>query len=82
MFLYIIGHNTRIRCVIDRFQHSTETISHHFRRMLQAVYSCAKHLIKPDLNVDGLLEHLQVNKYWPWFEVILFPYLILSWVQT
>ena len=82
MFLYIIGHNTQIRCVIDRFQHLTETISRHFRRMLQVVYSCAKHLIKLDLNVDGLLEHLQVNKYWPWFEVILFPYLILSWVQT
>ena len=27
MFLYIISHNTRMRCVADRFQHSTETIS-------------------------------------------------------
>ena len=25
MFLYIIGHNTRMRFVADRFQHSTET---------------------------------------------------------
>ena len=64
MFLYIIGHNTRMRCVVDRFQHFTETILHHFHRVLQAVHSCAKHLIKLDPNVDGLLEHLQVNKYW------------------
>ena len=82
MFLYIIGHNTRIRFVADRFQHSTEMISCHFRRVLQAIHSCAKHLIKLDPNVDGLLKHLQVNKYWPWFKVILFLYLILSWVQT
>ena len=26
MFLYIIGHNTRMRVVSDRFQHSTETV--------------------------------------------------------
>ena len=82
MFLYIIGHNTRMRFVADRFQHSTKMISRHFRRVLQATHSCAKHLIKLDPNVDGLLKHLKVNKYWPWFKVILFPYLILSWVQT
>ncbi|KAL0014202.1 hypothetical protein SO802_001271 [Lithocarpus litseifolius] len=68
MFLYIIGHNTRMRCVANMFQHLTETISRHFRKVLRAVHSYAKHLIKLDPNVDGLLEHLQVNKYWPWFE--------------
>ena len=27
MLLYVFGHNTRFRCVADRFQHSTETVS-------------------------------------------------------
>ena len=34
MSLYIIGHNTRMRCVADRFQHSTETVSRKFQRLL------------------------------------------------
>ena len=34
MFLCIIGHNTRMRYVVDRFQHLTKMISRHFRRML------------------------------------------------
>ncbi|KAK9988613.1 hypothetical protein SO802_028852 [Lithocarpus litseifolius] len=68
MLLYILGHNTRYRCVADRFQHSTETVCRHFRKALRAVHHYAKHVIKPDQNVTGLPEHLQVNKYWPWFE--------------
>ena len=63
MLLYILGHNTHYRCVAGRFQHSTETVSQHFCRALQAVHAYAKHLIKPDPNVVGLPEHLQVNKY-------------------
>ena len=39
IFLYIISHNTRIRPVGDRFQHSTKTISCKFRRVLQAVHT-------------------------------------------
>jgi len=78
MFLYIIGYNTQMRCVANRFQHSTKMILHHFRKVLRVVHSYAKHLIKLDSNVDGLLKHLQVNKYWPWFKVILFLYLVLS----
>nr|POF18342.1 hypothetical protein CFP56_65761 [Quercus suber] len=68
MLLYILGHNTRFRCVADRFQHSTETVCRHFRQALRAVHHYAKHLIKPDHNVTSLPEHLQVNKHWPWFE--------------
>nr|XP_023878540.1 protein ALP1-like [Quercus suber] len=68
MLLYILGHNTCFRCVADRFQHSTETVCWHFRKALRAVHHYTKHLIKPDQNVTGLPEHLQVNKYWSWFE--------------
>ena len=69
MLLYVLGHNTCFRCVADRFQHLTETVCRHFRKALRAVHYYAKHLIKPDQNVTSLPEHLQVNKYWPWFEV-------------
>ena len=65
MLLYVLGHNTRFRCIADRFQHSTETVCRHFHQALRAVHHYTKHLIKPDQNVTGIPEHLQVNKYWP-----------------
>ena len=75
MLLYILGHNTRFRCVADRFQHSTKTVCRHFLKALRAIYHYAEYLIKPNQNVTGLPEHLQVNKYWPWFEVQNIPLL-------
>ena len=48
MLLYILGHNTRFKCVTDKFQHSRETVCWHFRKALQAVHYYVKHLIKPD----------------------------------
>ena len=70
IFLYIVGHNTRMRPVGDKFQHSTKTVSRKFRRVLRAVHTYGQHLIKPDSNVVGLPEHMQSNnKYYPWFEV-------------
>ena len=69
MVLYILGHNTHRKCVADKFQHSTKTVSSHFYKALRAIHSYTKHLIKPNPNVVGLPEHLQVNKYWPWFKV-------------
>nr|POE70529.1 hypothetical protein CFP56_22971 [Quercus suber] len=68
MLLYILGHNTQMRCVADTFQHSTKTVSCHFRRVLRALHSYVRHLIKPDPNVVCLPKHLRVNKYCPWFE--------------
>ena len=70
IFLYIVGHNTRMRPTGDKFQHSTETISRKFRRVLRAVHTYGQHLIKPDSNVVGLPEHMRSNnKYYHWFEV-------------
>ena len=67
MLLYILGHNTRFRYVADwfadRFKHSTKTVCRHFRKVLRAFHHYAKHLIKPNQNVTGIPEHLQVNKY-------------------
>ena len=70
IFLYIVGHNTWMRLVANRFQHSTETMDRKFRKVLRAVHTYDQHLIKPDPNVVGLSKHLQGNnKYYPWFEV-------------
>lgn len=54
IFLYIVGHNTRMRPVGDKFQHSTETIDRKFRRVLRVVHTYGQHLIKPNPNVVGL----------------------------
>lgn len=69
VFLYIIRQNTPMRFVADRFQHSTKMVACKFQKVLQAVHSFGRHLIKPDPNVVGLPRHLQVNKYHSWFEV-------------
>nr|POE73519.1 hypothetical protein CFP56_42670 [Quercus suber] len=50
IFLYIVGYNTRMRPMADRFQHSTETMDRKFRRVLQAVHTYDQYLIKPDPN--------------------------------
>ncbi|KAK9996524.1 hypothetical protein SO802_021210 [Lithocarpus litseifolius] len=68
MFLYIVRHNTHMQFVAKKFQHSTEMVSHKFQRVLQAVHTYGKHLIRPNSNVVGFLKHLQVNKYYPWFK--------------
>ena len=39
MLLYILGHNIRMRCIADRFQHSIETVSRHFHRVL-GLFTC------------------------------------------
>nr|POF20368.1 hypothetical protein CFP56_39651 [Quercus suber] len=46
-------------------------MSGHFRRVLRALHSYARHLIKPNPDIVCLPEHLQVNKYWPWFEMVI-----------
>jgi len=52
--------------MVDRFQHSIETVDHKFCRVLRAVHTYGQHLIKPDPTVVGLLEHLWGNnKYYP-----------------
>ena len=79
IFLYIVSHNTRMRPVGDRFQHSTKTINCKFRRVLQVVHTYGQHLIRPDPNVVGLPEHMRLNnKYYPWFEVNQFIIQVLS----
>ena len=46
MFLFIIGHNIHHRVVVDRFQHSTKIISHHFKEVLKVICLLGKRLIR------------------------------------
>ena len=79
IFLCIVDHNTRMRPVGDRFQHSIETISRKFRKVLWAVHRYGQHLIKLDPNAVGLLKHMRSNnKYYPWFKVNHFIIQVLS----
>ena len=68
MFLFIIGHNVRHRVVADRFQHSTQTVSHYFKNVLRAICRLGKEIIKQDST--ELPDHIKNNpKYYPWFKV-------------
>ena len=69
IFCLIVGHSQGMRVVADRFQHSTKTISRHFKGVMRALCNLGKTLIRPR-NVDGVHPYIQENlKYYPWFEV-------------
>ncbi|KAI8525369.1 hypothetical protein RHMOL_Rhmol13G0224900 [Rhododendron molle] len=68
MFLYICGHNERHRVVGHWFQHSTDTISKHFKRMRRALCTVAPIIIQPP-NLDATpSEILNDARYYPYFE--------------
>ncbi|RVW84884.1 hypothetical protein CK203_039496 [Vitis vinifera] len=48
MFLLIVGHNVRMRVVVDCFQHSTETVARHFKEVRRALCRLGKILICPN----------------------------------
>ena len=75
MFLVTVCHNTRNRIIIERFQHSKETISHQFSRVLKVINHLAPHVIQPRAIEDTPLEILTNPKYYPWFKVTYSIYL-------
>lgn len=79
MFLMIIGHTTRYSIIADRFQHSHETISKWFRRVLRAVCSLGTELIR-QTDRDFIHERL-VNKY-PYFKVNFLTKYIYQVINT
>ncbi|XP_020591889.1 putative nuclease HARBI1 [Phalaenopsis equestris] len=46
--LYILAQNESIRGAMERFQHSSETISRYFSKGIQALISLAAQIIKPE----------------------------------
>lgn len=79
IFLLILGYEVGNRFVQERFQHSGETISRQFHKVLRASEKFAFDMIPPDYN-DIILEFIRQRlQFYPYFKVrtqhnILFLY--------
>ncbi|XP_045802374.1 uncharacterized protein LOC123895954 [Trifolium pratense] len=70
MFLVVVGHGVGNRMIQERFQHSGETVSRHFHRVLHACLKLSFKYIKPK---DPMFRdcHAKVKNdqsYWPFFK--------------
>nr|KYP47334.1 hypothetical protein KK1_031017 [Cajanus cajan] len=70
MFLNMVGHGVGNRMIQERFQHSGETVSRHFHKVLVACLNLAFEYIKPQ---DYRLSHVHTKiqkdrRYWPFFK--------------
>ena len=68
MFLHVVGHNQRFRCIKWSFRRSIETISRYFQEVLYAVGELRSELIlPPSTNVPT---RIQNSRRWnPYFKV-------------
>ncbi|XP_044328520.1 protein ALP1-like isoform X1 [Triticum aestivum] len=67
IFLHTIGHNVRNRVIQDRFQHSGETISRHFKRVLKAINGLRDvYITDPSNEVPN--EILGDSRFYPYFK--------------
>nr|DAD28901.1 TPA_asm: hypothetical protein HUJ06_030369 [Nelumbo nucifera] len=69
IILQIIRQNKSNQDTIDRFQHSSETISQHFNTALKVICEFGKEIAQPgDLRIAQ--QHIFNNpKYYPWFKI-------------
>jgi len=70
MFLVVVGHGVGNRMIQERFQHSGETVSRHFCRVLHACLKLSFKYIKPE---DPMFRdcHAKIKndqRYWPFFK--------------
>jgi hypothetical protein len=70
IFLHTIGHNLRNRVLQDKFQHSGETISRHFNKVLKAINGLLDVCITNPPNVVPP-KILGNSKYYPYFKACL-----------
>ena len=70
IFLHTIGHNVRNRVLQDRFQHSGETISRHFKRVLKAINGLRDVCITDPAN-EVPTKILADERYYPYFKVYI-----------
>jgi hypothetical protein len=70
MFLSTLGHGFGNRIVQERFQHSGETVSRHFTRVLMAVSRMAIDIINPiDREFKNVPRKIRDDeRYWPYFK--------------
>ena len=79
MFLYVISHNEQHRVVGERYQHSTETTSHCFHKVLKAICRLSKELITPP-SFDTMPLQIRSNpKYYPFFKVLYSNYVFYTY---
>ena len=70
MFLLIVGHNVKMRVIADRFQHSIDTATWHFKEVRHALCRVGKILIRPNNMANEVSWYVASNpKYFPWFKV-------------
>ena len=70
MFLLIVGHNVRIRVIVDRFQHSTETVDRQFKETVRAICRLEKFIIRPSQSNEVHPRIANSTKFFPYFKVI------------
>lgn len=68
IFLYAVSKNSSNRTLQGRFQHSGETISRHFRAVLDAIIKLSRNLIQlPPINIPFKVS--SNKKFMPYFKV-------------
>ncbi|XP_050897585.1 uncharacterized protein LOC127104449 [Lathyrus oleraceus] len=70
MFLVVVGHGVGNRMIQERFQHSGETVSRHFHRVLRACLKLSMKYIKPEGPTfhDCHSKIKNDQRYWPFFK--------------
>ncbi|KAL4302428.1 hypothetical protein GQ457_10G020700 [Hibiscus cannabinus] len=68
MFLFIIGQNATQRLIADRFQHSTETVSTWFQKVLIVVCKLGTKIICPRDRGDVQPEIARNSNWFPYFK--------------
>ncbi|XP_042479911.1 uncharacterized protein LOC122060877 [Macadamia integrifolia] len=70
MFMFrITGVGPTNRAVEERFQHSGQTVSYYFGKVLQGVLKLSKEYIKAPSFDEIPMEIIANNKWWPYFKV-------------
>ncbi|XP_020597737.1 RING finger protein B isoform X3 [Phalaenopsis equestris] len=71
--LYILSQNESIKCAMERFQHSSETISRYFSKVIQSLVSITVKIVKPENpSFASTPEQIASDpRYMPYFKVTI-----------
>ena len=67
--LMCLSHDERHRVLAERFQHSTETIDRHVRRVLRALVRLGREFVRPRDVGETHPRILNNGLFYPWFKV-------------
>ena len=68
----MLGKPASVRDATERFQHSVVTISKYFNKVLEALITLSRDIIRPYQSYHEVPEEIQNNaKFLPFFKVIL-----------